>query len=82
VLRIIFHTSTLDCSASSNDLTLLYNDRLRTIKGLWHEGLDMFAKSYFNDQHGEPHSVKTDAVLYGALPAIRSEHDMDALVLF
>ena len=42
----------------------------------------MFAKSYFNDQHGEPHSVKTDAVLYGALPAIRSEHDMDALVLF
>jgi hypothetical protein len=80
-VRVILHTGTLTGSATTKHLVKQYNDLIEEHNELFNAGLDNYAEAFFCNKKGVAPKVNSTFVLYAALPAISSEHNMDKLVI-
>ena len=76
-LRVIVHTSTLPDSTNTNNLVNVFDQRIDEHNTEWKNMLRNYSEVFYNDA-----KVKSNVVLYGALPAIRQIHNMDELIVF
>jgi|TARA_R110001592_G_scaffold315796_1_gene591920 hypothetical protein len=77
-IRVIIHTSTLGDCSTVKGLREMYNTRLDQHNTGWKTTLFQMGSAFYNDADVKNCNIE----LYGALPAIRQEHNMDKLVLF
>jgi hypothetical protein len=80
-VRVILHTGTLTGTATTKDLVKQYNDLIEEHNEFFNTGLDNYAEAFFCNKKGIAPKVNSTFVLYAALPAISSEHNMDKFVL-
>ena len=76
-LRVIVHTSTLPDSTNTNNLVSVFDQRIEDHEKEWKNMLRNYSEVFYNDA-----KVKSNVVLYGALPAIKQIHNMDELIVF
>ena len=78
IIRVIVHTSTLTGCTTANDLKEEYQNVLDKHNTGWEHVLRSISEAYYNGVRIKNCNIE----LWGALPAIREEHNMDKLVLF
>ena len=76
-LRVLVHTSTLPDSTNTKDLKEVFEQRIKNHNTEWKNMLRNYSEVFYDDA-----KVKTNVVLYGALPAIKQIHNMDEIVVF
>ena len=76
-LRVLVHTSTLPDSTNTKDLKDVFEQRIKNHNTEWKNMLRNYSEVFYADA-----KIKTNVVLYGALPAIKQIHNMDELVTF
>jgi len=76
-LRVLVHTSTLPDSTNTKDLKEVFEQRIKNHNTEWKNMLRNYSEVFYDDA-----KVKTNVVLYGALPAIKQIHNMDEIVIF
>ena len=73
-IRVVIHTGVLE----GFDPVTNYNERVKGFREAWENHLMNYAFAFFN---GKP-AILDRIQLYGALPAIQSEHDLTKVVKF
>ena len=76
-LRVLVHTSTLPDSTNTKDLKDVFEQRIKNHNTEWKNMLRNYSEVFYADA-----KIKTNVVLYGALPTIKQIHNMDELVTF
>jgi len=76
-LRVIVHTSTLPDSTNTKNLKDVFDQRIKDHNTEWKSMLRNYSEVFYDEA-----KVKTNVVLYGALPAIKQIHDMDNIITF
>ena len=76
-LRVLVHTSTLPDSTNTKDLKEVFEQRIKNHNTEWKNMLRNYSEVFYDEA-----KVKSNVVLYGALPAIKQIHDMDNIIVF
>ena len=78
-IRVVIHTGVLD----SGNLLNSYNDLIDKFKTIWESDIENIRATFFEATPKESKvAFANNIVLYGALPALAKQHNLDKIILF